>query len=82
MCDRQDSFSAGHNDRQVFKFQWYIMYRRPAQIACDRHEVPTAGHRVRHWRDIYFRRCNVVFVYCVAIDLVCLKIINPQRKQV
>ena len=21
MCDRQDSFSAGHNDRQVFKFQ-------------------------------------------------------------
>ena len=46
----------GHNDRQVFKFQYYIIYRRPAPIVSDRHKVPTAGHVVRHWRNIYFRR--------------------------
>ena len=27
-----------------------------AQIENDRHEVPTAGHDVRHWLDIYSRR--------------------------
>ena len=26
-------------------------------MANDRHEVQTAGHNVRHWRNIYFRRC-------------------------
>ena len=48
MCDRQDSFSAGHNDRQVSKFQQYILYKKPTRIGNDRHEVPTAGHDVWH----------------------------------
>ena len=56
MCDRQDLFSAGHNDWQVFKFQQYILYKRPTRIASDRNEVPTAGHDVRHWQNIYFKR--------------------------
>ena len=41
----------------------YIIYRRPARIASDRHKVPTAGH-VRHWRNIYFRRCKAyLYIY-------------------
>ena len=38
----------------------FLIYRRPTRIASERHEVPTAGHDVRHWRNIYFRRCYVI----------------------
>ena len=44
---RQDSFSNGHNYRQVLKFLQYIIYRRPTRIASD-----------RHWQNIYFRCCT------------------------
>ena len=42
----------------IFKFQQFIIFRRPARIASDRHKVPTAGHDARYWRNIYFRRCK------------------------
>ena len=29
----------------------------PAQIASDRHEVPTIAYDVQHWPNIHFRHC-------------------------
>ena len=44
-------------------------------------EVPTAGHNVQHWRNIYFRHCNVLMwmhetqwinIRCLYIIILCM----------
>ena len=45
------------------RFQQYILHKRPARIASDRHEVPTARHDVWHWRNIYFGRCHKLSIF-------------------
>ena len=53
------------------------MHRRPARSASDRHKEPTAGRDVRHWRNIYFRRCLSISIFVNRMDFVSLAISQP-----
>jgi len=54
-----------------FQISIVYLYRRPAQIASDRHKVPTAGHIVRHWRNIYFRCYIFITTIMISQHTIC-----------